>query len=181
MRIAVVSVMLAACLMFAGYSFFKKGELYEMPVAQARAELQNMPMPFVLGGTRVSDIQATALQDGNFKFVFVDYTGRNLGEVRASIEQEGDGQTRIATYLDEGRNPGGQVARLQMALVTEQIDATLEKRGFHFAALHSEFAVAALLNAPRALEGAQRQMEAYEKEDLANIERAYEEEAAGRW
>jgi hypothetical protein len=118
-----------------------EGEVYDLPLAQAQAELSAAPLPLEIGNayrkTLGENFQAEQGADGNIVWRFT-HQGVELARFTAMLTDEGSGKTRISVDFKPSAllrekeellfNP--MVANAAEMMVAEHIDSALEHRPF---------------------------------------------------
>ena len=166
-----------------------RGDVYAVPIGEARQVLEKTGMPPFVFGSDEPDVTVRA--EGPSRIVWILHKdGAEIMRYVALLTPDGDSATRISLDLvgaTEGpfRQTGERLAQndtirnLYLVAMEERIASALERRPFDQTKILPATAAAAAANIGRISEDMDRIAEADRRRQRENIERAYREEAAG--
>ena len=166
------------------------GEVYPIPSQEVRQQLLASELPPVFG-SYAPDVTVVHDGDGNIVW-WVGQEGKPVLRFIARTEAVDEGHTRVTVDLkpatDSPDDPTAKrleenpaVHNLYLAAMTEQVDATLERRTFDFGSISGAMMGAMGEQMGRMDEDFDRAVAAYGERDAANMAEAYAEEGQAGW
>jgi hypothetical protein len=165
------------------------GVVYQAPIAEARQTLVATGLPPLVFGSEEPPWQ---VRDGGSEVAWI--VSRNDVEIFryvAHLEEAGPAATRVKVELKGAQSgPAGNVAQrlaehpqirdMYLVAINERIASALEHRRFEVTRVYPAMTAATMANIGALRASADEAAAASERQDRANIEKAYREEAAGR-
>jgi hypothetical protein len=168
-----------------------RGALYQVPFAEARQTLVATGLPPLVFGSQPPEVEVRA--EGESQVVWIARReGAELFRYVAELSQDGDGATRVQLELIGAQGgAAGDVAKqfadhpqirdMYLVAMKERIASALEHRQFEISRVYPSMTAATVANMGALQASADEAAAASAKMERENIEKAYRDEAAGRW
>jgi hypothetical protein len=183
---------LSGIALLGGCGLLPPGETYPLPAAKLRDKLMTIDAPLLVLGSTAVNWRTVRNGDGSIAWLVLNPRGTELIRFVARTEPVSEHETRvdIAVEPPAGRNHDPVAARLDdnsevrdlyEVAMAEQIDSALENRKFDFSRIAAHTMRATVATLPEISEQMSEAAEASQRQDAANMARAYREEGASGW
>lgn len=176
----VAALLLSAC---------GKGAYYPVPPTEARNALVASEIPVMLFGSRAGGTEAVIRHGDTVVWRVLDMDDNELLRLSAQVQPDGEGSRIVTDVLppegpnkaraEKGIAANPQVAELYRTIASEQVNAVLNHRDFNMASITPAMMGATLATMPQIQQQAMKAASEAQKQDRANIQRAYDDDAHG--
>ncbi|MDF8332055.1 hypothetical protein [Novosphingobium cyanobacteriorum] len=176
----VAALLLSAC---------GKGTYYPVPPSEARSALLASEIPVMLFGSQAGGTEAVIRRGDTVVWRVLDMDDNELLRLSAQVQPDGEGSRIVTDVLppegpnkaraEKGIAANPQIAGLYRTIANEQVNAVLNQRDFNMASITPAMMSAALVTMPQIQQQAMKAASEAQKQDRANIQRAYEADAHG--
>ena len=170
---------------------WQSGTSYPLPSAEVRERLRSAEAPLTTFGQSAADSVTLEQGDDTIVWAIVDDEDREMIRLVARMVPEGQ-TTRVTADIAppegarhdavaKGLAANASIASFYRAVAAEQVDSALNKRDFDLTRTYGPMMAATLANLPRMRRTFDEDAAASAKTERENTQRAYDDEASGRW